>query len=110
MASSIAYRADKARSGGKKKETPRTPEAEPDSFNQSELRRRHNGTLSDRAAVLLNLRVGLIAWLAVGLTASNLSEVLLAAGVLDPPPMKWSALWYGFEPGGRIDVEEATQA
>ena len=28
----------------------------------------------------------------------------------DPPPMKWSALWYGFEPGGRIDVEEATQA
>ena len=29
---------------------------------------------------------------------------------VDPPPMKWSALWYGFEPGGRIDVEEATQA
>ena len=31
-------------------------------------------------------------------------------GTIDPPPMKWSALWYGFEPGGRIDVEEATQA
>ena len=31
-------------------------------------------------------------------------------GYNDPPPMKWSALWYGFEPGGRIDVEEATQA
>ena len=28
----------------------------------------------------------------------------------DPPPMKWSALWDGVEPGGRIDVEEATQA
>ena len=38
------------------------------------------------------------------------SGVVDLAGIRDPPPMKWSALWYGFEPGGRIDVEEATQA
>lgn len=39
------------------------------------------------------------------------SEILLFLALSgDPPPMKWSALWYGFEPGGRIDVEEATQA
>ncbi|MBN6820707.1 AAA family ATPase, partial [Methylobacterium organophilum] len=39
-----------------------------------------------------------------------LGKGLIAArevGGVDPPPMKWSALWYGFEPGGRIDVEEA---
>ena len=43
-----------------------------------------------------------------GRSAAEVHEILRAAP--DPPPMKWSALWYGFEPGGRIDVEEATQA
>ncbi|MGZ7864305.1 hypothetical protein ACXR8U_01365 [Methylobacterium radiotolerans] len=45
-----------------------------------------------------------------GQTGRHVLAVPVAIGAVDPPPMKWSALWYGFEPGGRIDVEEATQA
>ena len=61
----------------------------------------------NRVIVLLGIKAGLRACEIAGL---EWSMVLDGQGSIDPPPLKWSALRYGFRAKEDHDAEEETQA